>query len=144
MNFNQGRQPPARQLNWAQATRHQEMAHTNSAQDQINRALRQENEQLKRSLAELNARLNSFINAQNSQAPKQREHSSQQPKVQEAAPQPPAPNPPVPEEEKDNIEMEEQPCAETTPNPKRERQTGLADRHQREGHSGEPEKGEST
>ncbi|KAH7977519.1 hypothetical protein HPB49_002134 [Dermacentor silvarum] len=107
MNFNQGRQPPARQLNLAQAT-----------------ALRQENEQLKRSLAELNARLNSFINAQNSQAPKQREHSSQQPKVQEAAPQPPAPNPPVPEEEKDNIEMEEQPCAENNTEP----ETGEADR----------------
>ncbi|KAL1424467.1 hypothetical protein MTO96_020251 [Rhipicephalus appendiculatus] len=124
MNFNQGRQPPARQLNQAQATRHQEMAHTNSAQDQINRALRQENEQLKRSLAELNARLNSFINAQNSQAPKQREHSSQQPKVQEAAPQPLAPNPPVPEKEKDNIEMEEQPCAENNTEP----ETGEADR----------------
>lgn len=120
MNFNQGRQPPARQLNWAQAARHQGMAHTNSAQDQINRALRQENEQLKRSLAELNARLNSFINAQNSQAPKQREHSSQQPKAQEAAPQPSAPKPPVPEEEKDNIEMEEQPCAENNTEPETE------------------------
>ncbi|KAL1468144.1 hypothetical protein MTO96_041669 [Rhipicephalus appendiculatus] len=124
MNFNQGRQPPARQLNQAQATRHQQMAHTNSAQDQINRALRQENEQLKRSLAELNARLNSFINGQNSQAPKQREYSSQQPKVQEAAPQPLAPNPPVPEKEKDNIEMEEQPCAENNTEP----ETGEADR----------------
>lgn len=124
MNFNQGRQPPVRQLNWAQAARHQGMAHTNSAQDQINRALRQENEQLRRSLAELNAKLNSFINAQNSQVPKQREHSSQQPKAQEAAPQPPAPKPLVPEEEKDNIEMEEQPFAENNTEP----ETAVADR----------------
>ncbi|KAH7936717.1 hypothetical protein HPB49_003402 [Dermacentor silvarum] len=100
------------------------MAHTNSAQDQINRALRQENEQLKRSLAELNARLNSFINAQNSQAPnKGSTHPSSQ-RYRKQPRKPPAPNPPVPEEEKDNIEMEEQPCAENNTEP----ETGEADR----------------
>lgn len=125
MYYNQGRQQPARQLNWAQAAKTQETVHTNAAQDQINRALRQENEQLKRSLAELTARLNSFLDAQNNQALKLREHSPQ-PRLQETTPQPPTPKPPAPEEEKDNIEMEAQPSAENNDNA--ETETGEADR----------------
>ncbi|XP_077531183.1 uncharacterized protein LOC144143282 [Haemaphysalis longicornis] len=120
MYCNQGRQQPARQLNWAQAAKTQETVHTNAALDQINRALRQENEQLKRSLAELTARLNSFLDAQNNQALKLREHSPQ-PRLQETTPQPPPP-----EEEKDNIEMEAQPSAENNDNA--ETETGEADR----------------
>ncbi|KAH8039084.1 hypothetical protein HPB51_005023 [Rhipicephalus microplus] len=140
MNYNRNQQRPGNVINGAQAINPQAanrnpLNHVAEAKDNTIQSLRNENEQLKRCIAEqraqmqeMNAKLNQLINAQ------------QQQQQQQVTPPPPLsppqsqPRPPTPKENNTNSAMEvksQLPRKLTAQNPKRSTLLGQANRDPR-------------